>query len=534
MALPAESSRRLKEVAMKVVTVSQMRDLDHRAQAECSIPEMILMENAGFAACQVLSRYMGVRGRRYAVFCGPGNNGGDGLVVARHLHAMGAEVQVFLVLGEEKFKGAARANLEMVKKIPIKINLKPAPSIVKKEIAPCHIIVDALLGIGVDREIAGPLGDVIEVINESEKKVLSLDIPSGINGDNGAIMGKAVKADFTVTFGLPKVGNLLYPGYNQGGELRVSFLSMPPSLLEDPSLLIEVNDYVKLPPRPADAHKGMFGKALFIAGSSFYYGAPFFSSYSFLRAGGGYAYLAAPQSVIGVVAQKGAEVVFLPQEETAAGNIALSNIPRLLTTLEKVDMVVLGPGLSLADEARRLVKELTAVIDKPLIIDGDGITALAGERDLIRNRPAPTILTPHLGEMVRLSGKTMGQLKENSIAHLQETAGELNAYIVLKGAHSLIGTPNGKVFINLSGNSGMATAGSGDVLTGTIAAMMGLGLPIEEAVRKGVFIHGFAGDLAAAEKGKDGMTAGDILDYLPCAMKYDREGSKEQYGIPVL
>ena len=519
---------------MKVASVAEMRSLDRRAVEELSIPEIILMENAGLASCFFLSQEVGIEGQKCAVLCGPGNNGGDGLVVARCLHANGAEVKIFLAGNEEQFKGAAKSNLSIIRKLPIEISQVKSAAAIRRRIMHCHVIIDALLGTGLDREVSGIIGDLIGFINGSGKKVLSLDIPSGINGDDGAVMGAAVRADYTLAFGLPKIGNILYPGYSHCGNLHVSHISFPPSLYDDRAIKIQTNNHIGLPARPPDAHKGRMGKSLFIAGSANYYGAPYFSSLAFLKAGGGYAYLAAPRSVAPVIAGKGSEIVFLPQEETGTGSIALKNRPALLELAEKMDIVVIGPGLSLTEETQELVRELAAAIKKPLLIDGDGLTALTDHSDIIRQRPAGTILTPHLGEMARLTGKTMTHISSHKIPVLQETAKALRTMLVMKGAHSLIGAPDSRVFINLSGNPGMATAGSGDVLNGAVAAMFGLGLPLEEAVRKGVFLHGFAGDLAALDKGEDGITAQDILEYLPLSLKRDREGIKGRYEIPVV
>jgi len=234
--------------------------------------------------------------------------------------------------------------------------------------------------------------------------------------------------------------------------------------------------------------------------------------------------LAAPQSVTALIATKGSEIVFVPQKETPSGSIALENKDALLELSEGMDMVVLGPGLSLVEETQQLARELAKEINRPLLIDGDGITALCKDLQIVERRKGVTILTPHLGEMSRITNKPIREINVNKIDVLQHTARELNAIVVLKGAHSLIGYPDERVFINMSGNSGMATAGSGDVLTGTIAAMFGLGLSIEHAVRKGVFIHGLSGDLAAEDIGEDGLTAQDVLDYLPLAMRMEREG----------
>jgi hydroxyethylthiazole kinase-like uncharacterized protein yjeF len=337
-------------------------------------------------------------------------------------------------------------------------------------------------------------------------------------------MGTAVKADHTVTFGLPKIGNLLFPGYDLCGKLCVSHISFPPSIYDVDSLKVEINHPVELPPRDKDGHKGDFGQVLFIGGAASYFGAPHFAASSFLKAGGGYARLAAPQSVTPVIATKGSEIVFVPQKETPSGSIALENKSALLELSERMDMVVLGPGLSLVDETQQLARDLAREINRPLLVDGDGITALCMDLQAIRERKGVTILTPHLGEMSRITDTPAPEINVNKIDVLQSTASDLNAIIVLKGAHSLIGYPDERVFINMSGNSGMATAGSGDVLTGTIAAMFGLGLSLQDAVRKGVFIHGLSGDLAAKDKGEDGITAQDILNYLPMAVKMDREG----------
>jgi NAD(P)H-hydrate epimerase len=268
---------------------------------------------------------------------------------------------------------------------------------------------------------------------------------------------------------------------------------------------------------------------LFVAGAAAYYGAPYFSALSFLRAGGGYARLAAPAAMTPFIAAKGSEIVFVPQRETAEGSISLGNLDALLDLGSRADMVVLGPGLSLAEETGELARRLARDLPRPLLLDGDGLTALASHPDILRARSGDTVLTPHPGEMSRITGIPVPDLLQDPVRILRETAADLRAVIVLKGAHSLVGLPDGRVFINMSGNSGMATAGSGDVLTGTIAAMNGLGLPIPEAVLKGVFIHGLAGDLAAEDLGPDGMTAQDILDALPLAVKADREGLDEDH-----
>jgi NAD(P)H-hydrate epimerase len=514
---------------MKVISVGEMQAMDRYAVEQLGIPEAILMENAGLSAASVLASEIGIRDRKIVIFCGAGNNGGDGFVLARKVHADGGRVKVYLLGDSEKFRGAARLNLEILKKLPVPVLSVASVQKARMDVLHCHGIVDALFGTGLDREVGGLHREVIGLINGSGRKILSLDIPSGVNGDTGQIMGIAVQADCTVTFGLPKIGVMLHPGYERCGKLYVCHISFPPSLYDRTDIKIQVNRPAALPRRANSGHKGSMGKALFIAGAAGYSGAPYFSAMSFLRTGGGYARLAAPRSMMPLIGGRGSEIVFIPQKETASGSIALENKNNLIALCEKMDMVVIGPGLSLDPETQRLVREIVKTVKVPVLIDGDGITAVCADLKAVSKRKAPTVLTPHVAEMARITGTSVGEIDRRKIAVVQKTASDLGAWVVLKGAHSLIACPDERVFINLSGNSGMATAGSGDVLTGTIAALLGLGLQLEEAVKKGVFIHGFAGDLAAAEKGEDGMTARDILDQLPQAMKQDREGQTEPF-----
>ena len=517
---------------MKISTVSGMRAMDRAAIEQFAIPELLLMENAGLSAFSVLAQECGVRGKFFLVLCGLGNNGGDGFVVARKIHSEGGLVKVFILGGMDGCTGSARTNLDILRKLPVEVEELTSAATLRHDIAHCDAVVDAIFGTGLTREVQGLHREVIEAVNAGHRTVLSLDIPSGVNGDTGRVMGCAVRADHTVTFGLPKAGNLLMPGFHLGGKLTVAHISFPPSLSNSSSLKLEVNEPPALPSRDPAGHKGDFGEALFIAGARGYYGAPYFAAMSFLKAGGGYSRLAAPQTITPFIASKGSEIVFIPQEETASGSIASANKACLLELSEKMDIVVLGPGLSLDEETASLARELAHKIEKPLLIDGDGITAMCKDLSCLRKRKAPTILTPHLGEMARISGMPAASIEQDRIGTLLAAARDLDAIMVLKGAHSLIGYPDGRVYLTMSGNSGMATAGSGDVLTGTIAAMYGLGLPLEDAVRKGVFIHGASGDLAATARGEDGITAQDILEALPEVVMLDRENLlAERYAI---
>lgn len=521
---------------MKLAGVAEMRFMDNYAMENLGISEEILMENAGLAAVHLLQKEIGIRDKKFVIFCGSGNNGGDGLVVARLIHSNGGLVKIYLTGKRDKYRSAAKTNLDIITKLPIDVISLEEAADASSDVMHCDAVIDAIFGTGLDREVKGMTAGVIELINSSAKKVLSMDIPSGINGDTGQVMGTAVKADYTVTFGLPKTGNMLYPGYELCGKLFVTHISFPPALYHRDELNVETNGNILLPPRPAEAYKGSMGDVLFIAGAANYFGAPYFAAMSFLKAGGGYARLATPQSIAPFIAGEGREIVYLPQEETAAGSIALANKEQLLAAAKEVDMAVIGPGLSLNAETAGLIRELCALIEVPLLIDGDGLTAIAADPSILRMRKAPTILTPHMGEMARLTNRPSSEISANKIPILQEAAKLLQSIIVLKGAHSLIGLPDGNVCVNLSGNSGMATAGSGDVLAGCIAAMFGLGLEPELAARKGVFLHGYAGDLAAAAKGADGITARDIMDFLPLALKNDRAGDVDirYYGPPAI
>jgi len=529
---------------MKVCRVTEIRELDRRAIENYGIPAEILMENAGSAAAHVIKKETGIKGHQFAVICGPGNNGGDGFVVARHLHAAGGTVRILLLASREKYRGEARQNLQIVEKIasssksnqPSSFRIRDikSSSQLEDEMSGCDVVVDAILGTGLDRNVEGLLRVAIGLVNGSGNRVFALDIPSGVNGDSGQVMGEAIKADATITFGLPKIGNLLFPGYGQGGKLFVAPISYPQALSHSETLKVEVPEPSVLPLRRADTNKMSYGPVLVIAGAANYFWAPHASAYSFLKAGGGYVFLACPGSLAASVARKGKEVVIQPQEETASGSIALSNKGKLLELAKRMRMVIIGPGLSLDEQTQQLVRELSGEIENPLLIDGDGITAVAKTTDIIRQRRAPTIMTPHAGEMARITGRTHEEIEKNRVTILQQTSSSMKAHIVLKGPHSLIGSPDGRVSINISGSTegqaGMATAGAGDVLNGTIAAMYCLGLKIPEAVLTGVFIHGLSGDISARKKGADGMTAQDILNNLPDAVRYYRENIEDITG----
>ncbi len=512
---------------MKIASTNEIRLLDKKAE-EFGLTSEILMENAGNAAFYVIEKEMGgVENKKFVVFTGTGNNGGDGFVVARKLASAGAIVALFLIGDEDKLKGVALKNYKRLDSFPIeRYTIKFFDRITEMNIYRCDAIVDAIFGIGISRTIKGIYKEIIEGINISEKPVFSLDIPSGINGDTGEIMGIAVKATYTITFGLPKRGCFIYPGADYTGKLYVSHISYPPSLYNSEDIKVQINIPIELPKRENDTHKGSFGKALFVSGGRNYLGAPYFSSMAFLKSGGGLSYLATPESIAPFISSKGSEIVTLPVKETGEKTISIKSLNEIIDFAEKVDIVSVGSGLTLNEETMETAREIIKTVKKPVIIDGDGITAIAHSKNILKDREYPTILTPHLGEFARLTGKSIEEIKLKKIDLVTEYAEEFNSVIVLKGAFTLIALPDGRVMINTSGNPGMATAGSGDVLTGTIASMFGIGLSIEGAVRTGVFLHGLAGDLASKEIGTDGITASDILNFLPKAVQYFRDNYK--------
>ncbi len=513
---------------MKIASVEEIRELDKKAE-EFGLSSEILMENAGNAAfCAIEKEMNGIENKSFVIFTGTGNNGGDGFVVARKLASAGATVSLFLIGDESKLKGVTLKNFKRLDSFPIeRYTINFFDRITEMNIYRCDAIVDAIFGVGISRPIKGIYKEIIEGINISGKPVFSIDIPSGINGDTGEIMGIAVKAKYTIAFGLPKRGCFIYPGADYTGKLYVSHISYPPSLYNSEKIKVQINIPIEIPKRMNDTHKGDFGKALFISGGKNYLGAPYFSSMAFLKSGGGLSFLATPKSIAPFVASKGSEVVVVPLSETPESTISEKSVEKILELSGDMDIVSIGSGITTNSETLEAARKIIRNVRKPVIIDGDGITAITKDIDIIKNREFPTILTPHLGEFSRIANMPIEDIKLRKIGVASEYTEKLNAVIVLKGAFTLIALPDGRVMVNTSGNPGMATAGSGDVLTGTIAAMFGMGLSVEGAVRTGVFMHGLSGDLASKSVGTDGVTASDILNFLPKAVQYFRENYKK-------
>jgi hydroxyethylthiazole kinase-like uncharacterized protein yjeF len=506
---------------MKISRVSEMRAMDRMAIEKFGISPKLLMENAGHAAYFALRNELGIDQRHFIIFCGLGNNGGDGFVLARKIHANGGRVQVMILGDPGKFQGSAKVNYDILSRMSIDLCELKEHGPARNAIADCDIVIDAIFGTGLSRNVEGLYREVIELINASHKPVLSIDIPSGVHGDTGKVMGVAVKANVTVTFGLPKLGNVLSPGYELGGKLFVSHISFPPSLHQSDSLKIEIND-----PHPQDheAYKNMLGKALTIDGDFPASDPPTLSIVYFLPREGDDSLQAADNPHDPVAENKSVQRRINPQEKKTFGSFSRDNKETLVQLLEEVDMVVLRPGTSHQEETQELAREVAQKITKPLLIDGKGIMAFCETPEILRRRKGPTILTLHLEEMSCITSKSTSEINEDIVDNLQGIAARLNSIVVLRGMQSLIGLPDQRVFINMSRISRTALVDSRDVLTSTIAGVYCQGVPLDEAVRQGVFIHGLAVDLVTQVKGEVGITAENILDHIPLAVKAYQEG----------
>jgi hydroxyethylthiazole kinase-like uncharacterized protein yjeF len=492
---------------MKVVSAEQMKRIDRLTQEEFGVPGLILMERAALTVLEAMeSRFGELAGKHIFICCGKGNNGGDGLALARLLKEKAVEVTVILAFERGDLQGLAAQNLELAVRFDVK--LRQWSELPPGGLEAADIIVDALLGTGTVGKPKDPLASIIQAVNHSGKPVVAVDIPSGVAVDSGQAGDTVIKAVLTVTFGLPKPGLLCYPGAEYAGELIVKQVGFPLRLLEDETIAINLTtgpDIRRLlPKRPWTAHKGTNGHLLVIGGSPGMTGAVALASSAALRAGCGL-----------VTAGLRADLAFLEKP----AEVIVTPWPELIHRWEDFRAIVFGPGLSKREDGELLLVELLQRSKAPSVIDADGLNILAANPKLFKEFKQPAVLTPHPGEMARLTGLTVPEIQADRIGLARRYAAEWRVTIALKGARTIIAAPDGRIFINPTGNPGMATAGTGDVLAGMIGGFIAQGLEVTAAAVAGVYLHGLAGDLAALQFGPVGVIAGDLIADIPIAIK---------------
>ena len=501
---------------MKTVTVQQMRNIDRRTIEQAGVPGLQLMERAGQGAARLAVDLLGdPEGKTVVHFCGRGNNGGDGFVIARLLAEAGALPVVYLAGAIDQVGGDARENLERLQKMKIEIKeIKALEDVVDPGDA--DLIVDALLGTGLSGPVRGLMADLIGLINRAGPPVLAVDIPSGVDADSGGILGCAVRADGTATMAFPKRGFFFSPARELIGQLAVVDIGVPDRAAEEEHLqteTLESADMARLiPRRAADAHKGTFGKVLVIAGSVGMTGAAALTSMAALRSGAGMVMLGLPESLNPIAEVKLTEVMTTPLPETEARSLSTAALERIEELLTWADVVALGPGLSRHPDTFDLVHHLLPRLEHPAVVDADGLNAIARDPEVLSRIRGPLVLTPHAGELARLSDIEIPLETNDRIGAVRSLAEKHDLVGVFKGAPTLIAGPQGGLYINTTGNPGMATAGTGDVLTGMIAGFLAQGCSPIDAARLGVFLHGLAGDVIVERMGEWSLAAGDLLD----------------------
>ncbi|MBZ0184881.1 MAG: NAD(P)H-hydrate dehydratase [Candidatus Obscuribacterales bacterium] len=563
---------------MRIPTTAQIRALEADWIANCGASwGQVLMEIAGRGAAIRALRLWQESPGEVAVICGKGNNGGDGLVVARYLALWGIPVSVLVIhcadssaAPEKKAKKAVRAttsgkksankasdkpdvlqedievefqsaesnvNLRILESLGIDIaalspeGFLPNESSEKEDegmscdpemdsiFLGTSLVIDAIFGTGLDRKVDGFYKRVIESINRSGKRVLAIDVPSGINSDTGQILGAAVRADETVTFGYLKPGLLTHPGTTLKGAMSMVDIGLPELPDGSPDINLTTVEIVReiLPMRPADSHKGTFGSVLAIAGSQGMTGAALLTSLSSLKSGAGLCYLAIARSLLPFVPSQ--ELIYKPLDETAAGTLSLDAFQTLKHEVDKVQSVILGPGLSTNEETVELISKLVDYIRVPCVIDADGLNAIAAKKCKLGDSPQMFVLTPHPKEMARLLDCSVSEVQADRISAVLKAARQFECTVLLKGSMSVIASPDGEVYINPTGNAGMATAGSGDVLAGIIGGLMAQKVDPHQAAVAGAYIHGRSGDILAEEIGEAGIVAGDMQRVIPLAFQ---------------
>jgi NAD(P)H-hydrate epimerase len=490
-----------------------------RATIESGIPGLMLMENAARRVVEYVAEHCSpISEQRIAVVCGKGNNGGDGLAIARQLH-VGFRPRVLLAVltcDPAELRGDAAQNLAMLRASGLEITRDFGP-----ELQAATLVIDAVLGTGLKGPAEGPARDAIREINRlSSAKVVAVDIPSGLSGDSGALPGEYVRADATVTFTAPKVCHSMPPACDLMGDLRIAPIGSPPSLFEDDArirlALVTPESIAPLfAPRAKDANKGQFGHLLVVAGSRGKSGAAAMAGLAGLRAGAGLVTVACPESALASVAAHTPELMTEPLPETPAGGIGRAAYDRIAELAQKCTLTAMGPGIGTGDETRDVVLRLFAELDKPMVVDADALNCLAGSSTWSGAKRL-RILTPHPGEMSRLTGRGIPEIQTDRISAARAFATERKAIVVLKGERTLIGFPDGRVWINPTGSPAMATGGTGDILTGMIGGLLGqFPASVGLAIAGAVYLHGFAGEIAARHLTEQCVIATDLLRYLP-------------------
>ena len=522
---------------MKVVSVAQMQELEKRSASE-GLPSEILMENAGLAVAQEVKRQLGdVTGRHILVLIGPGNNGGDGLVAARHLHDWGADVHLYL----PRPRADSDTNYRLVEQRGIHAVLADQPTSaadLDALLLATELVIDALFGTGRARPMEGAFRQVSEKISAAKKKngrlqVMAVDLPSGLDADTGAIDNAGLSADLTVTLGYPKLGLFAFPGAARVGRLTVADIGIPERLADDINTEVVTPQAVKalLPERPPNANKGTFGRVLVAGGSVNYIGAVYLACTAAARVGAGLVTLATARSLQTILASRLTEVTYLPLPESDFGVLAANSWETVRARLAEYSVLLLGCGLGQSQPAADFVDSvLVSSSDLPgLILDADALNILSGIPGWWQRLTKDAILTPHPGEMSRLTGLTVAEVQSNRLSVAREAAASWHKTVVLKGAYTVIAAPDGRAMIDPTANPGLASAGTGDVLAGAIAGLAAQGLSPFDAAVAGVFLHSQAGEIVRDKLGDAGMIASDLLPVLPLVIKRTKgEGSSSE------
>jgi hydroxyethylthiazole kinase-like uncharacterized protein yjeF len=513
---------------MRILNAAQMREADRYTIEEIGIPSLVLMENAGRQVVAAIeAAYESKLDGRVAVLCGRGNNGGDGFVVARTLLQRGIDAAVFVLGSLSDVRGDARLNLDILGRLGVtvvELADEQTWELHFSEIAQCSLIVDAVFGTGLKSALGGMMETVVADVNASGIPIVSIDLPSGLSADTPHLIGDCIDASMTVTLAAPKLPLVLPPGEAHAGDVVIADIGIPIEVidgLDGPHIELLTPEQVKdlVEPRAADSHKGDFGRVTIIAGSRGKTGAAHLAGMAALRSGAGLVTIATPASCLPVVASMAPEFMTEPLNESKEGMVAPAALERVLAM--RHDVIACGPGLGRGAGVAEFVRGLISKVDVPLVLDADALSVLADDPSgLIGREDRDVIITPHPGEMARLVSLPVEEVQANRIEVATNFSTTHHVYVVLKGHRSIIATPEGHVFINPTGNAGLATGGTGDVLTGMIAAWLAQLLDAEAACRLAVFLHGAAGDIAEVEEGQVSMTATDVLDRLGDALNH--------------